>query len=1279
MELSVYFENALIMTTKPLYTNNNRIFLSGKNPSAYGLTGNMQSTTNSLQCEECEEEKAKVFCKNCEQRICSFCDVKIHNKGKRAEHKKQKISSEFDPTQISAAFFLALSSAQSVLSLSCTNPEFVDKLLELIDSQLHYNRIASNETAIYIYYTPEDQVSESIINRLSDELQTLDHYALVDTANLQMHRETQEMQFNEEILKNITDDKVRDLAKCLLLLSKGMPLQRAFVFDHNHSLVLGSLLQSTESASDMLKVFILEGGAENTFVELSKKKLVELTPKKFMRFLNRNKQQEKHISSYSQETGDFKRSPLNSTYHCEHSYEQQEKSGDSSNSQHSSLAESNALTAFNNPNCKITNDLTLSQPANTINFNLFNRNTSASGRSPFLNQSFDHKNALNSNSNNINQSFDGNTLTQSTPYLDFLNVSSDQAASSAKTQKVYLPGMTAQRPTNPLSLMIQPMKDTDVDDSLKLSHYLQGELFKLAREGELMILKEQFVEIIKDTITKKYHKQIEQVFDKAEQAEVLHITTRKFTDSEPFIYIGLHLDTITIESLGWVIKSIKRDGMAPTEKLILSRIKECFGLKLEANVWKNLLSILLTHENSNKKLSTGDGSDIETLTVSNTIDPSTGAETYVIYLKGEEWPSEDLGTIDESCESWKVFTKFLEDFFAEDDEGYAKEFAGGAYNHHRHNTHGKYNAYSKYDRNPHAVSEGKAIPGGRYGCAQFIKACGPEALRKESLGKLNLYVQEAINKGILRYQRTLLVKNNQPGVFSFEGRRESGDFTGTNLDGLNDKRMHQLKKIKDALIEILAENSKGLSLAQIPQYLRRKLSFSFNLQDFGFPKLKNLLTTMTEDIKIELSGTNHSFASLKHPEKYSHLARRYNRNYEHFNNEPLPEPQNLFGYSLSTNNTQPIYQDQEPIVDPANSFVQAKTYVKKFNTHTPGAHQDKFVPRKKSMSTFEEYLEKVRMLISEIIMKISYGINIDQLYQRLSTMLGVQFDFRIFNCQNFYEFLINKAEDLVDIEVKKNFGTSQISYMIYPKNFRFRPPGMFTHEQGQGEQQHTPLKNSKPPLHSGTGMMAGFYNNTGYPLSQPQSQGFQQRVGKLPYPITTNPLQSKAGERLNISPLVLFDDYQEGAQNASPFQGEGPSPTPNRNESYWNLSFNGGDNNLSNISNVQHAYSDMRNTRIPEESHIEINENLRFIEAMLDDNDDSAMYSFSERNENTLLSPNLSYTAIQPNDRNRQKALSGDYNRTEFRQPPGLMAHGRGNSAFAAGETHKSYGSHIHM
>jgi hypothetical protein len=53
-----------------------------------------------------------------------------------------------------------------------------------------------------------------------------------------------------------------------------------------------------------------------------------------------------------------------------------------------------------------------------------------------------------------------------------------------------------------------------------------------------------------------------------------------------------------------------------------------------------------------------------------------------------------------------------------------------------------------------------------------------------------------------------------------------------------------------------------MSLAQLPLYLRRKLTFSLDLNELGFPKLKDLILSMQDRIKLELRGHNHPFAYL---------------------------------------------------------------------------------------------------------------------------------------------------------------------------------------------------------------------------------------------------------------------------------------------------------------------------------------------------------------------------------------------------------------------------------
>lgn len=79
------------------------------------------------------------------------------------------------------------------------------------------------------------------------------------------------------------------------------------------------------------------------------------------------------------------------------------------------------------------------------------------------------------------------------------------------------------------------------------------------------------------------------------------------------------------------------------------------------------------------------------------------------------------------------------------------------------------------------------------------------------------------------------------------------------MGGSVDSKLHL---VKQALIEILSENKQGMSLAQLPLYLRRKLTFSLDLNELGFPKLKDLILSMQDRIKLELRGHNHPFAYL---------------------------------------------------------------------------------------------------------------------------------------------------------------------------------------------------------------------------------------------------------------------------------------------------------------------------------------------------------------------------------------------------------------------------------
>jgi len=51
-----------------------------------------------------------------------------------------------------------------------------------------------------------------------------------------------------------------------------------------------------------------------------------------------------------------------------------------------------------------------------------------------------------------------------------------------------------------------------------------------------------------------------------------------------------------------------------------------------------------------------------------------------------------------------------------------------------------------------------------------------------------------------------------------------------------------------------------MSLAQLPQQLKRTLKHEIKLEQLGFQKFKDLLLSMNENIKVELKGANHPFA-----------------------------------------------------------------------------------------------------------------------------------------------------------------------------------------------------------------------------------------------------------------------------------------------------------------------------------------------------------------------------------------------------------------------------------
>jgi hypothetical protein len=103
-----------------------------------------------------------------------------------------------------------------------------------------------------------------------------------------------------------------------------------------------------------------------------------------------------------------------------------------------------------------------------------------------------------------------------------------------------------------------------------------------------------------------------------------------------------------------------------------------------------------------------------------------------IFPKGVFWEGNDLKLFSPDMNGqFQMFCNFLKEYFDED---------------------------KKVIKTDCSIQiDAKAFPGGRYGCAHFVKLFGPAELQIYSIGLISQFVQKAINDNILQYHRTLLV------------------------------------------------------------------------------------------------------------------------------------------------------------------------------------------------------------------------------------------------------------------------------------------------------------------------------------------------------------------------------------------------------------------------------------------------------------------------------------------------------------------------------------------
>lgn len=354
--------------------------------------------------------------------------------------------------------------------------------------------------------------------------------------------------------------------------------------------------------------------------------------------------------------------------------------------------------------------------------------------------------------------------------------------------------------------------------------YLKDEAYK----GNVILDYKEFISILCLKL-KLPPEEIQKSIDNLDRSKLVNLTSKHF-DHLVFDFISLKVHSGSLECLTWTLRSLCLDEMLPSEKAIQARMREVFDYKPSTSDWENLLALARGHSHSHSAPDFSLFSRSATLpkfTFKEITDPASKAKTLLIYPTSEYWHALDTNLkfgddakLKESVE-WKEMIKYLENYFA-----------------------------PKGIRRPKKDEEVKSIPGGRYGCAQFLKVCGPVCLRSCSLGRLSYMVQLAISEDYLRYQRTLLIwtPSTSPAMSKHEIVR-------------------RIQAIKSTVISILEQSENGISLAQLPMHLKNSVDFNFNINELGFAKLKDLLATFPE-VTIELRDTNHPFAVLSKIHKF---------------------------------------------------------------------------------------------------------------------------------------------------------------------------------------------------------------------------------------------------------------------------------------------------------------------------------------------------------------------------------------------------------------------------
>jgi hypothetical protein len=294
----------------------------------------------------------------------------------------------------------------------------------------------------------------------------------------------------------------------------------------------------------------------------------------------------------------------------------------------------------------------------------------------------------------------------------------------------------------------------------------------------------------------------------------------------------------------------------------------------------------------------------------------------------------------------------------------------------------------------------KAIPGGKYGFALFVKYFGNSKLKKLSLGKILALIDKAVKIEYIKYIKTFIVKNENY-ISSKTPENEEEQFAKNQL----------IEVFRKALEDIIIDAKGEVNFAQVKELLEIFTKRKFkDLEKYGITKLKGFIELFPD--KFYLDETKKGTLALKLKT----------------NSKTKPVEKN----SWKSPQKRPIKARKETADEP-----HAKVPVESLKDIS---YKRKFsISQKKdrmNVSTIDGYLSKIKILIFQILNNSKTGVELGQLQKLLNEKISSEFDYVTFGYENFYNFLLENLSSFIEVEVR-HFNKFDVRYIIYLKNKRF--------------------------------------------------------------------------------------------------------------------------------------------------------------------------------------------------------------------------------------------------